>query len=124
MRILIVDDEPLILKAVRRSLFDLDGGHEILTATGGEEALNLLEQNPCDIVLVDMRMPGMSGLELLDHICTRWPDTIRIVLSGYADPRSVSEAKQIAHRFLAKPCGAQALREAISDAVARHASAN
>jgi DNA-binding NarL/FixJ family response regulator len=122
MRILIVDDEPLILRAVKRTLFDLEGVHHFVTAESGEAALTLLEAGPCDLAIVDLRMPGMSGVELLTLIRARWPETVRIVLSGYADAETVKEAKSIAHQFLPKPCGSQALRDAIAGAQVIHAS--
>jgi YesN/AraC family two-component response regulator len=117
VNILIVDDEPLVVRAVKRTLYDLEGKHHVATAESGDEALRIMERSPCQVVVVDMRMPDMSGLELLSFIRARWPDTYRIVLSGYADNRTVNEATAIAHRFLAKPCGGDALRAAILGAV-------
>jgi YesN/AraC family two-component response regulator len=121
MNILIVDDEPLVVRAVKRTLYDLDGSHHVSTAESGDEALRIMERNPCEVVVVDMRMPDMSGLELLSFIRARWPDTYRIVLSGYADNRTVREATAIAHRFLAKPCAGQVLRDAILGAAPHRA---
>lgn len=79
--ILCVDDEPRILSALTRTL-----GHEaydVLRASDGEEALELLESSPVKVVIADQRMPGMSGSELLSEIRRRWPLVGRIILTGY-----------------------------------------
>ena len=82
-RILLVDDESNVLDGYRRSL-----GRDFLleTAVGGEDALQRIAQSGSYAVVVsDMRMPGMDGIQVLAAIKTRWPDTIRIMLTGNAD---------------------------------------
>jgi len=108
-RILLVDDDPNVLSGFQRTLrnrFDLD------TATGGEEALAKVETaGPYAVVVADMQMPGMSGLDVLVKIENRAPDTIRMMLTGNADQRTAVDAVNRGHvfRFLNKPCAADVL---------------
>ena len=81
--LLLVDDEENILSSLRRLL--RNQGYEIFTATGGEQALAMLEERPVDLVISDARMPGMDGATLLAEVQRRWPDCMRILLTGYAD---------------------------------------
>lgn len=82
-RILCVDDEPSILSALKRVF--RSQGHVIFTANSGQEGLDLLEREPIDLVVSDMRMPQMDGAQFLEQAFKRWPDTMRILLTGYAD---------------------------------------
>jgi len=84
--VLVVDDEPRALETLRRTLED---EFEIFTAGSGAEALQLLEQECVQIVVSDQRMPGMSGVEFLRSVRTRWPDTIRMILSGYTESEDI-----------------------------------
>lgn len=88
--ILCVDDEPSILSALKRVF--RPQGYAMLTAGSGEEALTLLAQQPVDLVISDMRMPGMDGAQFLEQVFQRWPDTKRILLTGYADASSTIAA--------------------------------
>ncbi|MDH3748454.1 MAG: response regulator [Gammaproteobacteria bacterium] len=103
-KILFVDDEPNVLQSIRRSLrkqFDLD------TAEGGEEALRMLKANGTYAVIVsDMRMPGMNGVELLSQARKDSPDTVRMMLTGNADQQTAVDAVNHGDifRFLNKPC--------------------
>ena len=85
---------------------------------GGVQALQVLEREPFDVVVSDMRMPGMDGVALLREVHRRYPETVRLVLSGYADPTSVSSVMEVAHRYLMKPCDPADLVEAIDLAAA------
>lgn len=101
--LLIVDDERLVLKALARSLRRLPC--DIVQADGARAALLACEQTPPDIVISDMRMPDMDGATLLTEIRQRYPDTIRIIISGFSDSDSTRRAVdegQIDH-FVAKP---------------------
>lgn len=101
--LLCVDDEPNILNALRR-LFRPQG-YKILTAGSGSEALALLDKEPADLVISDMRMPEMSGAQFLDAVRRRWPQTVRLLLTGYSDIDSTVaaiNAAQIA-RYISKP---------------------
>ena len=102
-RILVVDDERWIRVNLRRIL-EADG-HTVYLADGGEAALQLLKQHPVDIIITDHRMPRMSGLELLEHVRTDYPDILRVILTGYADLQLALDAinKVEVHRLLLKP---------------------
>ncbi|HET8746510.1 MAG TPA: sigma-54 dependent transcriptional regulator [Ramlibacter sp.] len=84
--VLVVDDEPRALETLRRTLED---DFEIFTAGSGAEGLQLLEQECVQIVVSDQRMPGMSGVEFLRSVRARWPDTIRMILSGYTESEDI-----------------------------------
>ena len=102
-RILCVDDEPNIVAALKR-LFR-GSGYQVITATSGAEALACLEQEPVDLVFSDMRMPGMSGAQLLEQIRQRWPHTTRVLLTGYSDINSTIAAINSGEvfRYITKP---------------------
>jgi len=121
VRILCVDDEQNVLRALTR-LF-LDDPYEILTAPSGAEGLLILDRyGAVPVVISDHRMPGMSGVEFLTEVRNRWPDTVRIVLSGYADTGAVVSAineGQI-YRFVAKPWNEDELRVTVVNALERY----
>lgn len=101
--LLCVDDEPNILNALRRVL--RPHGYRVQLANGGAEGLAAMERTPADLVISDMRMPQMSGAAFLEQVRKRWPDTVRILLTGFSDLDSTVaaiNAGQIA-RYLAKP---------------------
>lgn len=102
-RILCVDDEQNILSSLRRLFRPL--GYQIQIAGGGAEGLQLLETEPVDLVISDMRMPEMDGAQFLEQVRQRWPDTIRILLTGYADIGSTVDAinKGEIYRYISKP---------------------
>lgn len=103
VRLLCVDDEPHIVAALKR-LFR-SHGYPALTATSAEEALALLASEAVDIVFSDMRMPGMDGNQFLEVVQERWPDTARVLLTGYADVQSAvaSINRGGVYRYLTKP---------------------
>lgn len=102
-KILCVDDEPNILSSLRR-LFR-SKGYKVLTALGGAEGLAVLEAETVDLVISDMRMPVMDGAVFLEHVRSRWPDTIRLLLTGYADVQSIIDAinRGEIYRYITKP---------------------
>ncbi|CAN5800083.1 response regulator [soil metagenome] len=102
-KILCVDDEPNILSSLRR-LFRSKGYH-VITALGGQEGLAVLEAEPIDLVISDMRMPIMDGAVFLGHVRSRWPDTIRLLLTGYSDVQSIIDAinRGEIYRYITKP---------------------
>ena len=102
-RILCVDDEPSILAALKRVF--RPHGYTTLTATSGHEGLALLEQEPVDVVISDMRMPEMDGAQFLEQVFNRWPATKRILLTGYADAAATIAAINLGKiwRYVAKP---------------------
>lgn len=107
--ILFVDDEPQILDSMRRQLRKR---FKINTALGGKEALKKIKsEGPFAVVVADMRMPGMDGVELLSLIKEISPDTVRLMLTGNADQQTAMEAvnKGQIFKFLTKPCPATIL---------------
>jgi HD-like signal output (HDOD) protein/ActR/RegA family two-component response regulator len=108
-RILFVDDELQALSGLRKSLYRWRGTWDMAFVGGGHEALAEFERKPHDVIVTDMRMPVMSGAELLATISERWPDAIRIVLSGYADQKDTIRLVPLAHQYLGKPCEAERL---------------
>ena len=121
IRILCVDDEQNVLRSLTR-LF-LDAPYEILTASSGAEGLLILDQSgTVPVVVSDYRMPGMNGVEFLSEVRKRWPETVRIVLSGYADTGAIVSAineGQI-YRFVAKPWNDDELRITVANALERY----
>jgi two-component system NtrC family sensor kinase len=111
VRILCVDDEKNILQALQRSF--LDDNYEIVNAGSGSEGLLALEEaGPFQVVISDYRMPVMNGVEFLKRVYARWPDTVRLVLSGYADVGAIVAAINEGHiyKFIPKPWDDQDLR--------------
>lgn len=118
LRVLFVDDEPNVLAGLRRMLHARRVSWERVFATGGPEALALMEERRFDVIVADLRMPIMTGTELLDRVRVRHPDTIRIVLSGQLNSDAVLPTVRSTHRFLAKPCDGETLVATVSRAVA------
>ena len=116
MRVLFVDDQPNVLDGLRRMLRGLRNEWEIQFAESGDEALALMAKSPFDVVVSDMRMPGMDGSQLLSEAMTRYPGTVRIILSGQADQASVLRAVTPAHQYLSKPCDAETLKATVARA--------
>jgi HD-like signal output (HDOD) protein/ActR/RegA family two-component response regulator len=116
-RVLFVDDEPHLLAALRRMLRSERERWEMLFASSGAEALALIDAEPVDAIVSDMRMPGMDGAELLSRVQREWPGTARIILSGEADLGSVIAVLRSAQQFLAKPCEAAVLIGAVDNAL-------
>ena len=120
--VLYVDDERQSLRAM--SAMFHKHPYRLITAQSASEALRLLANENVDIVISDERMPGMSGSELLTVVRNRYPETIRMMLTGYASPpaavRAVNDAA--VHRFFAKPCPHQKLLTAINETLAERES--
>ena len=116
--ILFVDDEPVLLDGLRRSLRSMRNEWTMTFADGGEEALKALEQTPFDVVVSDMRMPKMDGAQLLNEVQRRYPHIVRIVLSGYSDKEMIFHSIRATHQFLAKPCEPEQLKTTIRRACA------
>jgi len=114
--ILFVDDELRLLEGIQRMLRPMRNEWEVLTANSGAEALALLATRHVDVLVSDMRMPGMSGAELLDRVTEIAPGTIRMILSGQADRDSLLRSIGSTHRYLSKPCDAHQIRRAIHQA--------
>lgn len=121
--LLLVDDEPNILSSLSRLL--RREGYTILKATSPIEAFELLAKHPTQVVISDQRMPEMSGTEFLSRVRQLYPDTVRLVLTGYTDLESVTGAinRGAIYKFLTKPWDDDQLREQIREAfrMAKHA---
>jgi CheY-like chemotaxis protein len=115
--LLLVDDEPNILSALKRQLRGT--GLRILTAASGREGLALLDSEPVDVIVSDQRMPGMTGVDFLRAVKTSHPETVRIVLSGFTELQSVTDAvnEGAIYKFLTKPWDDTQLREHIQEAI-------
>jgi HD-like signal output (HDOD) protein/ActR/RegA family two-component response regulator len=114
IRIVFVDDETDVLQAMSRTLREMRNEWSMEFTSNGAAALDELAKTPADVIVSDMRMPGMDGWELLGEVRKRYPQTVRLVLSGHADARSIMRAVGTAHQYLAKPCESAALKAAIS----------
>ncbi len=110
MKVLFVDDDQLLLNGLRR-VFMTARKIQTLFAQSGQSGLELMEREHVDIVVADIRMPGMDGVAFLGEVQKRHPQTIRIVLSGSSDPRLAFQSIGVAHQFLSKPCDLNALKQ-------------
>ena len=117
-RILFVDDEPMVLTGLKRSLRPMHAEWEMVFAEGGAEALQALDRQAFDIIVTDMRMPGMDGAQLLEEVQKRSPQTLRMVLSGQSDRETILRSVNPAHQFVAKPCEAEELKSRLTRAFA------
>lgn len=120
-RVLCVDDEANILSALRRML--RPAGYQVSIAGSGAEGLALLAREPVDLVISDMRMPEMDGAQFLEQVRQRWPDTVRILLTGYADITSTVTAinKGEIYRYISKPWNDAELLLTVREALERKA---
>lgn len=116
--LLLVDDEPNIVSALRR-LFRREG-YRIVTAGSGAEGLQRMAECEVDVVLSDQRMPGMTGVEFLRRAKELYPETVRMVLSGYTELQSITDAvnEGAIYRFLTKPWDDLRLIEHVREAFA------
>jgi putative nucleotidyltransferase with HDIG domain len=112
--LLFVDDDANVLAGLKRMLRAMRQEWRMLFVNSGKEALAVLEETPMDIIVSDMKMPRMDGAELLMIIKEKWPDTVRIILSGYTDPEMALRSVTAAHQFLPKPCDDQILVATLS----------
>jgi HD-like signal output (HDOD) protein/CheY-like chemotaxis protein len=119
-RVLFVDDETALLDGLRGRLRALRSRWEMVFVESGSRAIAEMEQHPVDVIVTDMRMPGMDGAQLLSTVRDRWPGTIRIVLSGYSEDEQSKRLLTIAHQYLNKPCDAQQIENAIERCVRLH----
>jgi len=115
-KILVVEDEAVVRESYLRSLAGIN--YSVRTALDGEEALRLMKEEPFDVVLVDIRMPGMDGIALLREIKECWPEIEVVVITGYPSIETAKEAVRLgAYNYLAKPIGPQEIVETANSAV-------
>jgi putative nucleotidyltransferase with HDIG domain len=115
-RILFVDDELSILEGLQNLLRKQRHVWDMVFSLGGEAALAELQKGPFDVIVSDMRMPGMDGATLLTAVRDAYPNVARIVLSGQAERESLARALPVAHQFLSKPCDGEVLKVVIERA--------
>ncbi len=118
-QVLCVDDEQNILRAIKRALFSLDV--DLTLVDSGEKALAVMKEKTIHVVISDMKMPGMTGAELLEQVAAHYPDTFRVVLTGFADIDATIKAVNQGriHRYLQKPWDNQELINTIEEGLER-----
>jgi HD-like signal output (HDOD) protein/CheY-like chemotaxis protein len=121
-RIIFVDDEPRVLDGIRRFLYPMRDEWQLQFAGSGSQALEIMSLNPFDVIVTDVRMPGMDGTELLSQVRKLYPGAVRIILSGQSDRDLTLKAAVSAHQYLSKPCDAESLKLTIMRAVALKAT--
>ena len=116
--ILVVDDEEVIRRGYARALGEIDCDAQ--AAEGGEQALRAMEQRPFDVVLLDIRMPGAQGLDVLKTIKRRWPASEVVIITGYPTLESARQALRLgACDYLAKPIAPDDVIDAARSAMRR-----
>jgi response regulator RpfG family c-di-GMP phosphodiesterase len=118
--LLLVDDEENVVSSLNRLL--RRNGYRILQANSGKEGLEILASNSVGVIISDQRMPGMTGVEFLNQVKDKYPDTVRIVLSGYTELNSVTDAinRGAIYKFLTKPWDDDLLRNNVEEAFRRY----
>jgi two-component system, OmpR family, alkaline phosphatase synthesis response regulator PhoP len=117
-QVLVVDDEGAIRYSVSKTLQRV--GYQVAEASSGEEALEMMRNQPYDVVLTDIKMPGLTGVELLRQIKETAPDSIVILMTGYASLGTAVEALRLgAHDYLIKPSSSQDIKSSVSRGVER-----
>ena len=113
-RILLVDDEPNVLAGLRRTLHRYRDVWDMEFVRVGEQALKCLDSVPFDVLVTDIQMPGMDGIELLGEVFRRHPDVVRMVLSGQTKREKILQSIAPVHQYLSKPCDPETLQEAVA----------
>ncbi len=114
LNVLFVDYEIRVIDGLRRQFRSQRSNWDMRFASSGEEALKMLDEEPANVVVSDMRMPGMCGAELLKSVRENWPDTVRFVLSGQTDQSELLKDIGSIHQFVQKPCDPDRLTHAIT----------
>ncbi len=115
-RILFVDDEIMVLQGLRRMLHAFRNEWDMVFVESGAKALELMTQAPFDVIVADMRMPEMDGVELLKEVKQRYPQTMRLILSGYSDESLILKSVGVMHQYLSKPCSPDVLKSVVQRA--------
>ncbi|TWT50563.1 Hydrogenase transcriptional regulatory protein hupR1 [Rubripirellula amarantea] len=115
-KVMFVDDEANVLAGLRRMLRSQRKVWDMRFANGGEDALQELAKDPVDVIVSDMRMPGIDGAELLSRVSELYPNTVRLVLSGQSEHEKIFRAIGPAHQFMSKPCDPDVLISTIDRA--------
>ena len=112
-KILFVDDEPAMIRVLKMGMRSMAGEWDMQFAEGGEAALQLVKEQHFDVIVTDMRMAGINGAQLLNHVLRHNPQTVRIILSGYADLSEIVSCVGLTHQFLTKPCSLDDLKSCL-----------
>jgi DNA-binding NtrC family response regulator len=116
VRILVVDDEEVVRNLLQRTL--TEAGYDVTTAADGEEALSAVSQGEVEVVLLDIKMPGMSGIEVLGKLTTDWPDICVIVVTAVVDTQTAIEAlKMGAYDYITKPFNRDNIVRKVQEAI-------
>jgi len=115
-RLLFVDDESLVLQGLQRTLRSMREQWDMTFVEGGEQALQALASDPYDAIITDMRMPRMDGAQLLEQVKQRYPEVVRVVLSGQASQEAILCSIGPAHQYLSKPCDPKELKLRLAQA--------
>lgn len=115
-KIIFVDDDPSILQGLERMFWEYEDEWETVYTSSGEEALNVLSAKEFDVIVSDIRMPGMTGVELLSQVEQTYPSMVRIILSGHSEEETIIKSIQTAHQFLSKPCPSEKIIDTINNA--------
>ncbi len=113
-RILFVDDEPMVLKGLQRSLRKMRDAWDMTFTSSAQEALAILDNNPMDVIISDMKMPEMDGTQLLAEVKQRHPHIVRLILSGHVEQETTIKSVQFAHQCLSKPCDVKVLKQTLA----------
>ena len=116
-RILFVDDEEMVLRGIRRMFRRERDEWEMLFAPGAARGLEIMAAQPVDVVVSDIKMPGMGGVEFLERVRNEHPQTVRIAMTGHSSADVAMLSVLTVHRFLTKPCAEENLREAIRNSL-------
>lgn len=111
--VLFVDDDQNVLAGLKRMLRPLRSEWTTEFLDGGEKALAYMAEHPVDVIVTDMRMPGMDGVQLLEQVVARHPSAVRIALSGHSDQEMLIKAAGLAHQYLSKPCDTETLKSTV-----------
>ncbi len=115
-RIIFVDDETRVLQSLARMMRHMRDKWQMEFVDSGEKALALFEHQYYDAIVTDMRMPFMNGSELLDLVCMRYPETLRVILSGQSERDAILRSLDCTHRYHSKPCEADSIVAMLTDA--------
>jgi DNA-binding NarL/FixJ family response regulator len=115
-RLLFVDDDVNVLEGLRRVLRNQRNEWDMHFAGSGAEALQELERMPMDIVIADISMPNMNGVQLLEHVMNRYPNIIRMIFSGHSESDLIMKSVTVTHQYLSKPCNPDILKSVINQA--------
>ena len=115
-KILVIDDEAIVRVSCERAL--RPAGYDVCVVASGKEGLDILEKEPIDLILLDLKMPDMDGIEVLNQVREKWPHIRVIMITGYSTVETAVQALRMgAYNFIEKPFTPDALLNAVRDAL-------